>query len=734
MLRLLLISLLFVGSLASVIAQQSKIDSLGEVIDNIPASDTAWHKPTIDLLYEVLFIDYEKSNQILDKLYKKSTEINFDRGMFSYFYMKAKLGYLHGEYHLADSCVNISLDMALKNSNLGTKLPDIYGDLGLIKYAVSSYDSSLYFFRLGEKKAIELSQFRVLAKIRSNMMRLLLVMGNYEEAIKEGEKSVQYYAGIEGKTSENYFNLAITYNSMGFIYANWSKPEEAVQTYSKALDALSMSNHPQSDGLKAAILTNIGGLYTTMEELRKSLYYHQKAYKLYLVENRKPKLALCLFNIAENYHLTYIEEKEKGSDEDELNNLLTKAADTARLASDLYASLNDSSNIADSYILLGHIAKDKMKYDSAEIYYINAYDFFKRKESFKSYVNKALASLYFEQKKYMLAKQYITESIEKMDTSNYRLAADNFKSLMAINKELGESEEMYNNFQLFITYQDSFLNEKSLEAVREFEVKYQTAEKDRQLAEQEAQLAQEKLARQRTLLIAALVGGVLLAGIIVAFFVIRARTRQRRAEAALRAKIESDLQRAELDLEDLVSVQSELRQYQEELNTTAENFRNMYTQLQKEEKPTFDIDVRKYRELPDFPQIEAIIKMTNEFTKRVGEQVERNKDVVGRLQSQRLNLKEAEGWQRFSTAFHEKFPGVLKSIEDQFGKLSKQQKALFMLIYLKTEREEIKQALEIWEEGAMKKARQRLSKKLNIDSANKLDQWIHDFRDQQSEK
>ncbi len=308
--------------------------------------------------------------------------------------------------------------------------------------------------------------------------------------------------------------------------------------------------------------------------------------------------------------------------------------------------------------------------------------------------------------------------------SYYDLRAD-------YHKRKGELRQAYDTMQQVVAYKDSVNKRRNEKAINEIQTAYEVEKKDRQLAEQEAQLAQEKLERQRTFLIATLVGVVLLLGLVAALFTIRARTRQREAEAALRAKMESDLQRAELDLEDLVSVQSELRQYQEELNTTAENFRSMHNQIQKEEKPVFDLDVQKYRKLPDFPQIEAIVKMTNVFTRRVGEQIERNKDIIGRIQSQQLNLKEKEGWQRFSTAFHEKFPGLIRSVEDKFGKLSKQQKALFMLIYLKTERNEIKQALEVWEEDAMKKARQRLSKKLNIGSATQLDQWIHDFKDQQ---
>lgn len=133
-------------------------------------------------------------------------------------------------------------------------------------------------------------------------IRSLNCIGNsyYQQSIYD--KAIAYYTkalSIAEKRKDNE-NIVIGKNNLGNLYVRTNQPEKALLILKEA-DAILVQSGKGNSQNRAAILTNIGGLYSSLKKHKEAIEYHKKT--LQLCEKLKISfgIAIATCNIGEEY-------------------------------------------------------------------------------------------------------------------------------------------------------------------------------------------------------------------------------------------------------------------------------------------------------------------------------------------------------------------------------------------------------------------------------------------------
>lgn len=133
-------------------------------------------------------------------------------------------------------------------------------------------------------------------------IRSLNCIGNcyYQQAIYD--KAIANYTkalSIAERLKDNK-NIVIGKNNLGNLYVRTNQPEKALPIFKEADSILIQSGQEYSQN-RAAILTNIGGLYSSLKKHKEAIAYHKKT--LELCEKLKISfgIAIATCNIGEEY-------------------------------------------------------------------------------------------------------------------------------------------------------------------------------------------------------------------------------------------------------------------------------------------------------------------------------------------------------------------------------------------------------------------------------------------------
>ncbi|WP_281298352.1 tetratricopeptide repeat-containing sensor histidine kinase [Flavobacterium limnophilum] len=164
-------------------------------------------------------------------------------------------------------------------------------------------------------------------------IRSLNCIGNsyYQQAIYD--KAIAHYtkALSIAEKSKDTKNIVIGKNNLGNLYVRTNQPEKALPILKEADKILLQSGQENSQN-RAAILTNIGGLYSSLKKHKEAIQYHKKT--LELCEKLKISfgIAIATCNIGEEYVLLqdyktaygYLKKSQLLSKKEGFNNFLGK--------------------------------------------------------------------------------------------------------------------------------------------------------------------------------------------------------------------------------------------------------------------------------------------------------------------------------------------------------------------------------------------------------------------------
>ncbi|MDQ3192609.1 MAG: tetratricopeptide repeat protein [Bacteroidota bacterium] len=352
--------------------------------------------------------------------------------------------------------------LTILNSSQGEKRAEILLEL-CKNYRGRDTDTALYYCNEATKiyKAIS-GKTSELANSYHNTGVVFYIKGEYNTAISYFLKAYEIrdsIGDIDGASN--------SLNNLGVMHRNLGQLETALKYYIKALI---LKERKGDKAEMVGTINNIGSLYYTQKNHEKALHYFEKAQLLYKEQNDKAGLAATYNNLS----LIYYEKNER-----------EKAMDYNQLSFNLRKELNDEHGMAVSYNNFGRIFEGDNNNEKALIYYLEAektYRKIKDKQNLASSLNN-IGGIHIKFGNYAKAKEYIFESLSLAESiDNISQIKENYFFLSEVNFKLGNYKNAYNYLRDYNLLKDSILNKESTIRVEEMEAKYETGQKEKEIA------------------------------------------------------------------------------------------------------------------------------------------------------------------------------------------------------------------------------------------------------------
>jgi len=360
--------------------------------------------------------------------------------------------------------------------------------------------------------AVPLQDKKGLGEAYNALGRITYFKGDYSTAIDHYMKSFMYRQEL-GDT----VGMANSLSNIGVMYRKMNDFEKALQYYMQALD-LKEKLGKKSEVLN--VLNNIGGLY----------YYERNNVKAKEYFNRTLVLATELQDsnlIAATYNNLSLINDDKMDYE--------LALEQAYTALEIRSKLNDQGGVAAALNNVGRIHEHMGNHEKALEYYTSS---IKQLNVLGDLPGKAntlynIGSIYSKLKQYQKAIIYFDTSLALAKAFRQRLQVrDDYHGLAHAWHYVGNADRSFDYFRKYIDMNDSIFNEESLEKISEMEVKYQTDRKakENEILKRENEvkdLKQEQEHRQKVIITWTLIGGLLVALVVVFLLLNRNQIRKK---------------------------------------------------------------------------------------------------------------------------------------------------------------------------------------------------------------
>jgi adenylate cyclase len=430
--------------------EQHQIDSLNQVIANPDSHDT-----TVAMTYFEIVNYYYLSNPdtaivICKKAEVLSERINYNKGAATSLH---NIGIVYNNQG--------DLPKALEYFHKSLKIGEEIGDKGVIATSLNSigfiYDmqgvlpKALEYYSKSLKIREEIGDKSGIANSLNNIGYVYKNQGDIPKALEYWHKSLKIYEEIGDKEG-----IATSLNNIGYVYENQGDIPKALENYHKSLKIY------EEIGDKSGIATslnNIGYVYDNQGDMPKALEYYHESLKIQEEIGYKDGIANSLNNIGYVY-------STQGD--------IPKALEYYHKGLKIHEEIGDKSGIANSLNNIGNIEFEKGN-------------------------TSGIAA----------AKQHFLKSLEIAQELGYPSLISNASSRLSIVYEKqGKGMLALEMHKLHIQMRDSIKNEATLKASIQQETKYAyekvQAIKD---AEHDKQLAIEKEAKAKQLVITYATGG-----------------------------------------------------------------------------------------------------------------------------------------------------------------------------------------------------------------------------------
>lgn len=355
----------------------------------------------------------------------------------------------------------------IKESNaLNSKINEslFYKEIGVYHRRKNQLDSALYYYHSAYRKATEANDSLAMLSIKGSIANVLKAKGDYETAIKTFKEII-----ASAEKNNNSRALVATHINLAALYIRLKEPTKAKNVLLDGLQIKSELDHIAHP----KIYNNLVVVYLDLKNNDSALFYAQKAEKM-ITSKRS------LANLYINKGIIYTKQEK-----------FELAEQSYRKALDNYKALKSTTGEIKSYNNLAQVALAQNKLSNA-----------------RSYIDQARPLI--EQSKDISFKNYYYET-----EVEYYIAAKDYKNALLATEKV-------------TAINDSLLNQEKQKAISEFEVKFETEKKERekQEAQNQAQIAQLESARNRTYFMSALAVVVLLLIASLLYFS-RLRTRKK---------------------------------------------------------------------------------------------------------------------------------------------------------------------------------------------------------------
>jgi len=304
--------------------------------------------------------------------------------------------------------------------------------------------------------------------LNSNIGNTYARIGNYENAVKYYMKCLEY-----GKSTGHNESLSITLNSLGVIYSQWQKPEMAIRFFEEALEVERPLNRPLN---YANRLASLAREYLRIDASKALTLIKEALIVNERIENLNQKEERIAFHTSTMGDI-YVEMDS-----------LEKAANCFRQSLIFFETNDRTFNIARTLLALGRLQMKAKQWN-------NAISSLKRSEE-------------------------ISELYNYLPTLR-----DACRLLGEAYSNIEPNAMSYFYHSKYSNLNDSIFKETSQQQINDFQVRYETAEKQLEIERQQAEIERQKT-RQFIY-----VSGIVALGLLLTMFayMVILRTRRNRA-------------------------------------------------------------------------------------------------------------------------------------------------------------------------------------------------------------
>ncbi|HLP65581.1 sensor histidine kinase [Flavobacterium sp.] len=329
---------------------------------------------------------------------------------------------------------------------------------------LSQPDEALSLLKKAEKKALESNDDELIALTLNNRAIIIRINGKFLESKKLS-------LSVLNKAKEELTKASI-YNNIGACNRSLGLYKESISYYLKALKVYEAKKDIKR---QATVDNNIGMVFSSLEQFDKAKTYHKKSMQLFIQINDKKGLS-------ESYNNLAIALANQDS--------LAQSMVYFRKSLKIEEVLKDQKGIAESLNNVGTVHYYLGVNDSALYYFEKSAEIERQLKNFSgaSESYNSIAQVYLEMKQYPKAKKFIDSAYalsQKTKVVDVTLTAlDNYKIYY---EGIGDFAEANKKMTEFYKLKDSVKEVAKIKDINELETKYQTAKKEKLIAEKEAE-------------------------------------------------------------------------------------------------------------------------------------------------------------------------------------------------------------------------------------------------------
>lgn len=532
------------------------------------------------------------------------------------------------------------------------------------EYSYSNPDRAIEFANRALQIANEIDYKEGIAGAHGDLGYSYSVKGNFETALQHLNKGIPLSRSIGDSLA-----WVSMLNDKGSIYKSKSEYDDALELYFQTMDLC------KEMGLErgvASTLTNIGLCYFELNDHEKALEFYQQALEINERLDNKTSLAVIYNNLG-------LLQGDEGN--------FDLALEYHNKALKLRRELDYKIEIANSLNNIGRLHMQQGNNEIAIDYLNRALNVNNNEDrDLSSIIQENLTKLYIADEQYDQALVHAKETLALSEEYGTKLGEKIAYELLAkIYENTGEYEKAYLNQQKLTAVKDSILSAEKTRQISELQTKYETAQKEKEIAVLEQENQKQAILRNVFL------GGLILLGVI-GFLVYN---RQRLKIKKNRVELENN--------------QLKKDQLESDLEFRNRELTNHSLHL-----------VQKNETMKELKETIAEIKQNGNW----GKELQKLENTV----NYSLNLD--EDWEQFQHYFEEVHSGFFDTLKREYPDLTPNELRLSALVKLNLSIKETATIMGITP-NSVKTARYRLRKKLEMETKENLTEFMMEIEKSQ---
>ncbi|WP_185154229.1 tetratricopeptide repeat protein [Fulvivirga sp. M361] len=371
-----------------------------------------------------------------------------------------------------------------------------------------SLDSSLYYGRLAYQAFEVLEEPKGLSQSATSVAVAFHYLNQWDSAAYYYKQALQIR-----RDSKDTAKVASSLNNLGVMFMSLEEYKVATDHYIEAMRV----REQLYDSLGVAITKfNLGLICKKQGNYPKAISYYMEAKEVFEHFGKSNYLETSLLNLGSIYNT--IGDFEKGV----FYNLKL-----VRLAEERASQ----RNLAKAYVNLGNAYQGSGQLDSGLYYVKKGLTFFQlEKDTLNiSHSLLSIAQLYFDKKDFNNAITY-SEKVDdySKNLNNNELMISNQLLIAQAYASKGRYRQAYDAMKQSFEQKDSLLNTSLNETITELTLKYETEQKEKEIAtlkieNQQAEIEQQRSVNQRNVFI--FIAGLLILGTVLLYLLLKAKSR-----------------------------------------------------------------------------------------------------------------------------------------------------------------------------------------------------------------